>query len=71
MDDAGGNGGKPLGRALGALALVQATFALYTVVTKTALNGGLDPGVYVVLRDSTTAAVQTGLLHAAALQLHP
>ena len=40
-----------------ALVLVQVTFALYNVLTKTALRGGLDPGVFVLLRDGSTAAV--------------
>jgi len=46
-----------LTRVVLALVLVQVTFALYNVLTKTALRGGLDPGVFVLLRDGCTAAV--------------
>jgi drug/metabolite transporter (DMT)-like permease len=37
------------------LVLVQCSFALYSVLTKAALNTGMDPGVFVLLRDVTCA----------------
>ena len=46
-----------LAKVVAALTLVQLTFAAYNVLTKTALSGGLDPGVFVLLRDGSTAVV--------------
>ena len=38
-----------------ALSFVQTAFALYFILTKSALDSGMSPGVFVLLRDLNTS----------------
>ena len=44
-------------RVCAGLTFVQVAIGVYTTLTKSAVDGGMDPGLFVLVRDTNTALI--------------